>query len=102
MAHQNGTPGKARYSMRLRSAGNPDFGQHAPVSEPETVEGDTLREMRAHCERYISEWNLGGGNWTNPVVTENGKKVGHFSYNGRLWSTEKSAVNPRGVEIVIA
>lgn len=80
-----------RYEMRLRSVGNPDFGQYAPVSEPEVVTGNTLAEMRAHCERYIEFWDLGGGNWMSPVVRENvpGRKakktVGHFSYNGRLW-----------------
>lgn len=90
-----------KYTMKLRSVGNPDFGQYAPVSDPETVSGDTLIEMRAHCDRYTQFWNLGGGNWVDPVVTENGKKIGRFSYNGRLWSVHKNAVNPRGTEIVI-
>lgn len=87
------------YTMKLRSVGNPDFGQYAPVSEPETVQGATLKEMRAHCERYIETWDLGGGNWVEPVLMENGKPIGKFSYNRRLWSIHKSAVNPDGTEI---
>lgn len=90
------------YTMKLRSVGNPDFGQYAPVSEPEVVTGKSLREMREHCERYIQFWDLGGGNWVDPVVMQNGKKIGKFSYNGRLWSMEKTSVNPHGTEIVVA
>lgn len=89
------------YEMKLRSVGNPDYGQRGPVSEPEVVKAATLREMRKACENYIAAWNLGGGNWAEPVVTQDGKKIGRFSYNGRFWSLEKSAVNPHGVEIVI-
>jgi hypothetical protein len=76
-----------KYIMVLRSVGNPDFQQYAPVSNPEVVTGNTLKEMRAHAERYKEFWNLGGGNWTNPtVISTNGNKiVGHFSYNGRFW-----------------
>jgi hypothetical protein len=75
----------ARYSMRLKSVGNPDFGQHAPVSDPKTVEGETLGEMRTALEAYIEEWNLGGGNLPSVAVKEGKKAVGYFSYNGRLW-----------------
>lgn len=89
------------YEMKLRSVGNPDFGQYAPMSEPEAVRRSTLTEMRKACEAYISKWNLGGGNWVDPMVTQDGKKIGRFSYNGRFWSLEKSAVNPHGTEIVI-
>lgn len=89
------------YEMKLRSVGNPDFGQYAPLSTPKVVRAETLREMRQACEEYIAEWDLGGGNWTDPVVTQNGKKIGRFSYNGRFWSLEKTAVNPHGTEIVI-
>lgn len=89
------------YEMKLRSMGNPDFGQYAPVSEPKVVKAETLKELRKACEDYIEEWNLGGGNWVDPFVLENGKKIARFSYNGRLWSVKKSAVNPDGTEIVI-
>lgn len=83
---------KGRYSVRLRSVGNPDFGQYAPLSEPQEVVADTLRELWKQCEAYIDKWSLGGGNWTNPRVKENGKPIGYFSYNGRLWSLIKQGV----------
>ena len=80
------------YTMRLSSCGNPDHGQFPPVSNPETVRGATLKEMAAHCARYIEDWNLGGGNWVDPIVKLDGKKVGRFSYNGRLWASERLEV----------
>lgn len=73
------------YTMRLRSVGNPDFGQYAPVSEPETVQRSTLAEMRDAAQAYIDKWDLGGGNWVDPVVMQGGKAIGHFSYNLRFW-----------------
>ncbi len=76
------------YEMKLSSCGNPDHGQYSPISEPEVVRGETLKDMAAHCERYIEEWNLGGGNWKDPIVKLDGKKIGRFSYNGRLWAVD--------------
>jgi hypothetical protein len=34
---------------------------------------------------FISENDLGGGNWTGGDVYKNGKKIGAISYNGRYW-----------------
>lgn len=73
------------FTMHLKSVGNPDFGQYAPVSNPKTVQGSTLSEMKAAAQAYIDEWDLGGGNWTNPVVKQGSKVIGHFSYNLRFW-----------------
>lgn len=92
----------ARYSMKLRSVGNPDYGQYAPVSEPKTVEGETLKEMRDALEAYIAEWDLGGGNFPDVTVKEGKKTVGYFSYNGRLWDRKERFLNRNEAkEIVI-
>lgn len=87
------------YTMRLRSVGNPDFRQYAPISEPETVTGSTLAEMRAHAERYIKFWDLGGGNWTSPVVKQGKKVIGHFSYNLRFWEGKGYVEGQREIKI---
>lgn len=73
------------FTMRLSSSGNPDHGQYVPVSDPKVVQGSTLAEMRKAAQDYIDEWNLGGGNWKDPVVKQGSKVIGYFSYNGRLW-----------------
>jgi hypothetical protein len=93
---------KKRYRMQLSSVGNPDFGQYAPVSEPEWAFGDTLGEMRKAAEAYRSKWELGGGNWTVPVVLEGEKVVGHFSYNMRFWEGKFDSKNwEKAKEIII-
>lgn len=73
------------FTMSLRSVGNPDWGQCAPISNPKTVQGSSLAEMRAAAQAYIDEWNLGGGNFVDPVVKQGSKVIGHFSYNLRFW-----------------
>lgn len=88
------------YEITLVSVGNPDHGQYAPVSNPRTIRAESLKELWKECEEYIDYWGLGSGNWVDPAVLQDGKLIGHFSYNGRLWSVHKSAVNPRGCEIV--
>jgi len=71
--------------MRLRSFGNPDFRQYAPISEPCVVAADTLRDLVLLGEAYIRTWDLGGGNWANPEIKDGGKVIGFMSYNGRVW-----------------
>lgn len=77
--------GAKRYTIKLSSVGNPDFGQYAPVSPPEICEADTLQEIVAACEAYIKKWDLGGGNWKEPILREDGVAIGHISYNRRVW-----------------
>lgn len=90
-----------RFKMTLKSDGNPDFGQYAPISDPLTVVDDSLVAMREACARYIHEWDLGGGNWVNPVVYDGNKAIGYFSYNLRLWAG-KPGVRPQDrTEILI-
>jgi hypothetical protein len=75
------------YTVRLSSCGNPDFGQYAPLSEPETVTRETLADMVKAAEEYRGFWDLGGGNWMTPAIKKNGKVVGYISYNGRVWES---------------
>ncbi len=89
------------YTMKLQSCGNSDFGEYAPVSEPETVQARALQELRTACKQYIEKWNLGGGNWVAPVVFQDGKAIGHFSYNSRLWIGKPRQWTPKTVEILI-
>jgi len=77
------------FTIRLCSTGNPDHGQYAPVSNPEVASAETLEALKAKVEAYIEEWDLGGGNWTEPPVKENGKTIGYFSYNLRFWTVEE-------------
>jgi hypothetical protein len=79
------------YLIKCRSVGNPDHGQYAPVSEPQTVTADTIEKVISLAQSYISENGLGGGNWPNCKILLDGKSIGYVSYNGRFWPKEKRA-----------
>jgi len=79
-----------RFEARLSSVGNPDFGQYAPLSEPCVVRTASLKEMRTMIAKYIEFWDLGGGNFVDPVVKRDGRKIGTFSYNRRYWRFAKT------------
>lgn len=79
------------YTITLKSVGNPDHGQYAPVSNPQVVAAWTLVELRDAVARYIAFWDLGGGNWCNPIVKRGRKVIGFFSYNGTLWKGRPTA-----------
>lgn len=80
----------AKYTAVLRSVGNPDFGQYAPISPPKKITAYKLSEIREACRSYIENWDLGGGNFPKCLVRRNGKVVGYFSYNGRFWRASES------------
>ena len=82
------------YSVIMRSVGNPDCGQTGAISEPVEFKGATLSEIVEACRRYIGENNLGGGNWPMTFVMKDGKKIGHISYNGRLWDLVEREIKP--------
>lgn len=92
------------YAVNLHSVGNPDFGQYAPVSEPQRVTARTLAAIAKRCREYIEFWDMGGGNWTSPPVYKNGEYIGYVSYNGKVWAkrpaewtiSEKPIYTPRG------
>lgn len=78
--------GQATYTMFLTSIGNPDRQQYAPVSSQKKVVGKTLVAMRDEAKAYQEFWNLGGGNWTNPMVWENNvRPIGFFNFSLRLF-----------------
>jgi hypothetical protein len=81
-----------KYTLKLRSVGNPDIAQYAPVSNPRTVHVNTLREASEACRAYIKEWDLGGGNWPKAHVHCNGKPVAWISYNGRVWDMKGNEI----------
>lgn len=70
----------------LRSEGNPDFKQFAPISPPEVKAVQTLQEAADACVQYIEEYDLGMGNWVGGQVYHPTKGfIATVSYNGRLW-----------------
>jgi hypothetical protein len=75
------------YTANLYSNGNPDLGQFTPVSDRESVQAETLEDIRTFARDYIRRWDLGSGNWPLPMVYENGKSVGGLAYNMQIVGT---------------
>lgn len=77
--------------LRLEHTPNPDIHGgywEAPIDpKKDTREVATLAEARRHFREWIERNGLGGGNMTkrSGEVTEGGKLIGRFSYNGRFW-----------------
>lgn len=94
-----------KFTVRLSNVGNPDFRQDHRRPLPDTVCGeahvDTLAEARELVALYISAFDLGGGNWNGGHVHRaDGLFVGRFSYNGRLWDTERWTSASKEIEVL--
>lgn len=73
--------------VKLSSVANSDFGQKKTPAPTQIVEVKSLEEASQVCREYISQYQLGGGNWTGGQVTQDGKETHHISYNGRIWES---------------
>ncbi len=78
-----------KLTVVLKSVGNPDFRQDPARPLPgvprKTVDVTSMREAAAACQNYITEYDLGGGNWAGGEIFENEEVVAIVSYNGRIW-----------------
>ncbi len=77
-----------RFEIIVRTVGNPDHGQYTAITTPTRLSADTIDGLREAVRRHQNAFDIGGGNWTNPEVKLNGKRVGFMSYNGRIWTTK--------------
>ena len=76
-------------SATFHAPGNPDFRQYAPIAPSKKVTANTLDEISAAASAYIAQYDLGGGNWKTPTVTdETGKAIATISYNGKIWPVD--------------
>jgi len=85
----------------LKSCGNPDYGQH-PNKElfgvgKRWVTIASFKEASEVCSKYITDNELGSGNWAGGVIVENGNAIARVSYNGRVW--EGGEYHPDAKEI---
>lgn len=77
----------------LKSVGNPDYGQYAPLSPKKVVAGDTYQDLVNAAKEYIRKWNLGGGNCPPfPILHPTKGLVATISYNGRVWDLENNQI----------
>jgi len=72
-------------TVHLTTVGNPDYQQYAPITNPETCTAPTLAVLRDRIRDWQADWQVGGGNWTEPTVYRDDTAIGYLSYNLRLW-----------------
>ena len=78
------------YTVLLSSAANPDiaggYWQGGGPTRPRRVPVADFAEASRVVLQYISDNELGGGNWTGGEIRDlAGTVVGRVSYNGRVW-----------------
>lgn len=76
--------------VKLKAVPDPDYAPHTHEGSvylnpaPATV--SSLEEAAHTCRAFITEHDLGGGNWAGgEVVDVTGRPVAYVSYNGRTW-----------------
>ena len=90
------------YKVNMKAVINPDFLNdheldHVDFSKPTidyNVKCETLSECSIRCRMFIKKHNLGCGNWAGGQIWDaDGNKVGHVSYNGRIWDENDKEID---------
>lgn len=89
----------------LASVGNPDFRQDPDkplygCEKDKTVEVATFKEASEVCAKFISDNDLGSGNWSGgEIQNEKGIVIALVSCNGRVWEGSKLTGMNREINI---
>jgi hypothetical protein len=84
-----------KLSVELSNVGNPDHRENPDRALSGIQTGwktvDSVEAAQAAVRAYISENDLGGGNWSGGDVKnlETGDIIGSISYNGRFWPADE-------------
>jgi hypothetical protein len=73
------------FSVEFKIQGNPDRAQ-GDWSENHNISAPTMKELREKVLKFQGENDIGGGNWGEATVRQNGSLVGFMSYNLRVWN----------------
>jgi hypothetical protein len=73
-------------SLNVTIHGNPDRNQ-GEWKEDHTISATNITELRKAILAFQGDNNIGGGNWGEAVLAENGRRIGYMSYNMRVWKT---------------
>lgn len=94
---------KEKFTVELASVGNPDHSQNPDeplygAGPDKMVKVSSLKEAAEVCLKFISDGDLGGGNWVGGnVIDKEDNLVAHISYNGTIdegndipkWATKR-------------
>ena len=86
------------FEIIFKIHGNPDRNE-GDWEETHTRSAQTIKELRASVLKFQGDNDIGGGNWGEACLYQNGTLVGHVSYNLRVW--EKPYWEAGSVEVVV-
>jgi hypothetical protein len=86
------------FNLEFTISSNPDRNQ-GNWEEKHNISAPTIKELRANVLKFQGENDIGGGNWGEAILRQDGNIVGYMSYNLRVW--DKPYWEGRGVEINI-
>jgi hypothetical protein len=96
IAYIRGMIKQTKMILRLASVGNPDLGQD-PNRPLYGCDRNHWRPVMSYKEasevasKWISDNDLGAGNWSGGEIAVKGTVVAHVSYNGRVWEVSKDS-----------
>lgn len=83
--------------VSLEAFPNPDHSRRSHSGtvriKENLVKVSTIEEAKAVVREFIDDNDLGGGNFTGGNLYSNGEKIGHISYNGRLWNNDDTPMS---------
>ena len=85
------------FKVILQSCGNPGHGAPIKASAPTFAVCKTIEDCSSAVREYIDRYNLGAGNWCGGQIVdfESNLLVGYISYNGRVWTPQRSCLAPQ-------
>ena len=91
------------FELKTEVCGNPDYGQN-PNKPPygvrvKTIKAKTFDDLLDQVRAWISDNDIGGGNWMNPALMRDAEIIGYMSYNGKVWSDQ--SITPTTMQIHI-
>ncbi len=74
----------------LQGSRNVKIDEKGKNIESVYFEVSNLNEASKVCQKYISHFNLGSGNWVGGnIVDDDNNFVARISYNGRIWKLKE-------------
>ena len=89
------------FAVVCKSVGNPSYLQNEdePVSDEMVFAIDNLKEASEICRKYLTAFNLGGGNWAGgQVYHPTIGLIANISFNGRVWKLDNSRFSDDDLE----
>jgi hypothetical protein len=90
------------YHLTFSIHGNPDRNQ-GEWTEEHTLSANDINALRSLVRQFQADNQIGGGNWGESLLVQDFEggflKIGHMSYNGRVWKEKYWNLDSVGTEV---